>query len=112
MRLLGSRDLKRYRGWKGTAELIAKEHEKNQKAGLEQGTWHNGVVDTTQPRARKAAASNGGGAGSDSEDVRAAHVGVSWCVTATEDLTISVLAGRPSHGCIGAQEFQAPRKAY
>jgi len=113
MRLLGSRDLKRYRGWKGTAELIAKEHEKNQKAGLEQGTWHNGVVDTTLPRAWKAPASNGGvGAGSDSEDVRAAHVGGSRCVAVTDELTASPCwGGCPAHGCAGAQEFQAPRKS-
>ena len=66
MRLLGARDLKRYRGWKGTAELIAKEFQKNKKTGEDNGTWHNGVIDETQARSAKAKAAE-----HDSQDVRA-----------------------------------------
>ena len=79
MRVLGTRDLKRYRGWKGTPDLIAKEHEKNRRAGELNGTWHNGVVDETQPRKPKADAANDSDG---SEKVRPTAHGPRQCVEA------------------------------
>jgi hypothetical protein len=87
MRLLGTRDLKRYRGWKGTPELIAKEHARNRATGEANGTWRYGVVDTTvparpapKPPTAPAAALSRPPGSSDSLDVRVCR-SVGLCVS-------------------------------
>ncbi|CAO3608403.1 unnamed protein product [Cunninghamella echinulata] len=44
IRLIGRQNLQLYRGWKGNADDIAREYEKNKQVGLKYGTWKQGVL--------------------------------------------------------------------
>ncbi|KAI8099352.1 uncharacterized protein BX664DRAFT_254275 [Halteromyces radiatus] len=44
IRLIGRQNLQLYRGWKGNAEDIAREYERNKAIGLKFGTWKQGVL--------------------------------------------------------------------
>lgn len=44
IRLIGRQNLQLYRGWKGNADDIAREYERNKEIGLKYGTWKQGVL--------------------------------------------------------------------
>ena len=44
MRLIGRQNLQLYKNWKGNADAIAREYEKNMKIGLELIAWRGGVL--------------------------------------------------------------------
>ncbi|KAI9470484.1 MAG: hypothetical protein EXX96DRAFT_490327 [Benjaminiella poitrasii] len=44
IRLIGRQNLQLYRGWKGNADDIAREYEKNKEIGLKYGSWKQGVL--------------------------------------------------------------------
>lgn len=43
-RLLGSQDLKRYTGWKGSKSQIRQERDRNKELGKRLGCWKNGML--------------------------------------------------------------------
>ncbi|KAI8149537.1 hypothetical protein BJV82DRAFT_642114 [Fennellomyces sp. T-0311] len=44
IRLIGRQNLQLYRGWKGNAEDIQREYQRNKEIGLKYGTWKQGVL--------------------------------------------------------------------
>ncbi|ORZ26026.1 hypothetical protein BCR42DRAFT_316554 [Absidia repens] len=44
IRLIGRQNLQLYRGWKGNADDITREYERNKEIGLKYGTWKQGVL--------------------------------------------------------------------
>ncbi|ORY96423.1 hypothetical protein BCR43DRAFT_491678 [Syncephalastrum racemosum] len=44
IRLIGRQNLQLYRGWKGNADDIAREYNRNKELGLKYGTWKQGVL--------------------------------------------------------------------
>ncbi|KAF7725059.1 hypothetical protein EC973_000466 [Apophysomyces ossiformis] len=44
IRLIGRQNLQLYRDWKGNAQDIAREYERNKAVGLKYGTWKQGVL--------------------------------------------------------------------
>ena len=43
-RMLGIQDIAKYKGWKGTEDMIKVEHEKNKQIGVAAGRWTHGVL--------------------------------------------------------------------